>query len=177
MAYPFDQASAADVAQSIPAGDLDDDGLDMNDATAAQDTSDEVDYYSLLGLSPNPPPTDSQIRAAYHNLSLSFHPDKQPAHRREAAERQFTRIQQAYDTLSDPKKRVVYDLVGAEGVEREWNRQGLMGLNGEGREVGVKSMTPDEFRRWFSKTMKNRERKFVNSLVAPRVSHSRKPSN
>lgn len=135
-------------------------------------TPDEADFYSLLGLSSKPPPTDGQIRSAYHNLSLSFHPDKQPAHRREAAERQFTRIQEAYYTLIDPKKRVVYDLVGVEGVRREWSRQGLMGSDGEAREVGVKSMNPDEFRRWFSKRMKNRERKFVNSLVAPRVSLS-----
>ncbi|KAJ6155490.1 hypothetical protein N7470_006056 [Penicillium chermesinum] len=156
------------IAQGIPTGPELDDNLDTDHLNAVDDYPDEADYYSLLGLSSKPPPTDSQIRSAYHNLSLSFHPDKQPAHRREAAERQFNRIQEAYYVLIDPKKRVVYDMMGSEGVKREWSGGGLMGKNGEAREVGVKSMNPDEFRRWFSKMMKKRERKFVHSLVASR---------
>ena len=132
------------------------------------DEEDGVDYYGLLGLTRDPPPKDSEIRSAYHNLALSFHPDRQPSRLREAADRQFKQIHEAYETLIDPQKRTVYDLLGVEGVRREWGPYGAMKNN---REVGFKAMSTVQFRRWFLKTMKGRERQAVNSLVHSRVSN------
>lgn len=133
----------------------------------------DVDYYSLLGVSREPPPTDSQLRSAYHNLTLSFHPDKQPAHLVEAAKAQFRRIQDAYETLIDPKKRIVYDLEGEEGVKREWSAVGVMGKmqNDDGNlgQIGPRAMSPVEFRQWFLNKMKARERAVLDSLVGARV--------
>ncbi|KAJ5908536.1 hypothetical protein N7495_001218 [Penicillium taxi] len=160
--------NASEVARNFGAN-VEDDGLDGSyDMTADTDNSDEVDYYTLLGLSSKPAPTDSEIRSAYRTLSLSFHPDKQPPHLRHAAEEQFRRIQEAYDTLIDNKKRTVYDLLGAEGVRREWSAAGAMGVRGEAQRqhIGIKAMSPDEFRRWFVKRMKTRERKAVESMVS-----------
>ncbi|KKK26424.1 DnaJ domain protein, partial [Aspergillus rambellii] len=91
-------------------------GPDQLDGTAAANDTDtyallmsypaEVDYYTLLGLPRDPPPAEAAIRSAYRNLTLSFHPDKQPPESREAAERLFSRIYDAYETLMDPRKRV-----------------------------------------------------------------------
>lgn len=125
---------------------------------------DEVDYYALLGVSRDS--TDADIRSAHRSLTLSFHPDKQPAHLHEAAERYFDQIRNAYETLIDPKKRVVYDLLGAEGVQQEWRTGGSMSQRGE---LGVRAMSPQEFRRWFLESMKSRERKVVDSMVRSRV--------
>lgn len=134
----------------------------------------EPDYYALLGLRRTPAPTDAEIRSAYRTLTLSFHPDKQPAAWQEAAAKQFARIREAYETLIDPRKRTVYDLLGAEGVRREWGMGGAMGRSGEAEreewKVGVRAQSPEEFRRWFIETMKRRERRVVNGLVASRVS-------
>jgi DnaJ homolog subfamily C member 11 len=151
---------------------------------------DEVDFYSLLGLSKSPPPSDAQIRTAYRTLTLSFHPDKQPTELREAAERYFESIREAYETLIDPEKRVVYDLLGADGVKREWGKAGLMANSNKNRaqsanengraslgqatsddwmEVGPRAMNPDEFRIWFLKRMKERERGVLEDLVGARV--------
>ncbi|KAL2826004.1 hypothetical protein BDW59DRAFT_172102 [Aspergillus cavernicola] len=131
----------------------------------------ETDYYALLGLPRDPPPTDAAIRSAYRTLTLSFHPDKQPEELREAAKHQFGDIYEAYETLIDPKKRVVYDLLGVEGVRREWGTGGVMGRGGDAekmerqQQVGVRAMREEEFRRWFLGRMKRRERGVVNSLV------------
>ncbi|PGG95122.1 hypothetical protein AJ79_10242 [Helicocarpus griseus UAMH5409] len=127
----------------------------------------ELDYYSLLALPREPPPTDAQIRSAYKTLTLSFHPDKQPGELKESATEHYNRIRTAYETLIDPKKRTVYDMLGAEGVQQAWAEQGLMGRNGlaERQQVGVKAMDEAEFRRWFLMVMKRRERKFLNELV------------
>lgn len=172
MSSPFGQPAAASAASARQFGhDLDDDGLDGG-FSMVEDYPDELDYFALLGLPSQPPASDAEIRSAYRNLTLSFHPDKQPAHLREAAQRHFTRIQEAYDTLTDPKKRAVYNLLGAEGVRREWGVLGAMGRGGEAQQmqVGVTTMSPDQFRRWFLKTMKDRERKAVESLVGSQVS-------
>ncbi|KAL4918479.1 hypothetical protein BDW62DRAFT_65665 [Aspergillus aurantiobrunneus] len=131
----------------------------------------ETDYYALLGLPRDSPPTESAIRSAYRTLTLSFHPDKQPLELQDAAKQQFERIREAYETLVDPKKRVVYDLLGVEGVRREWGTGGAMGRGGDAekqqkqKQVGVKAMEPEEFRRWFFETMKRREREALNSFV------------
>lgn len=135
------------------------------------DYPESVDYYSLLALQRDPPPSDAQIRAAFRTLTLSFHPDKQPAELRDAATKQYRRIQTAYETLMDPKKRVVYDMRGVEGVHNEWRGRGAMGPVGEAnkQQVGVKTMDADQFRRWFLMTMKRRERKALDHMVRARV--------
>lgn len=146
----------------------DDDALHRQEFNRLMNYSDPPDYYSLLGLSRNPPPSDSQIRSTFHALSLSFHPDKQPEHLRGAAREQYAKLQRAYATLLDPQKRVVYDLLGEEGVRSEWSAGGVMGKNEE-RQVGVKTMTSEEFRRWFLAVMKSRERAALENMVGSRV--------
>ncbi|PGH35723.1 hypothetical protein GX50_01436 [[Emmonsia] crescens] len=132
-----------------------------------KDYPDDIDYYSLLALARDPPPTEAQIRSAYKTLTLSFHPDKQPEELRAAATEHYNRIRNAYDTLIDPKRRTVYDMLGEEGMRHTWGDGGLMGRNGfaERQQVGVKAMDEAEFRRWFLAAMKRRERKFLNDLV------------
>jgi DnaJ domain len=61
-------------------------------------------YYKILGISPNAP--FSAIKAAYRKLALELHPDKNIGKDTTA---QFQALQQAYDVLSDQKKREQYD--------------------------------------------------------------------
>ena len=69
-----------------------------------------VDYYNLLQLAPDAAP--EAIRAAYRCAAKRWHPDAHPRLKgpeREAVERHFILISQAYDTLSDPARRRDYD--------------------------------------------------------------------
>ncbi|KAK3603559.1 hypothetical protein CHS0354_027982 [Potamilus streckersoni] len=72
-----------------------------------------VDYYSILQLTRSA--TDADIKKHYRKLSLKFHPDKNPNDQR-AADR-FKQVAEAYDVLSDPRKRAVYDQFGEEGLK------------------------------------------------------------
>lgn len=128
---------------------------------------DSTDYYTLLGLSKDQHPTDTQIRAAYHRLSLAFHPDKQPPYLKNAAEGHFTRLRRAYETLIEPRKRVIYDLEGEEGVQAEYGLGGAMGPGGEAeRQLSqAKVMAPSEFKKWFLGVMRGRERRALEALV------------
>ncbi|KAM7105413.1 dnaJ homolog subfamily B member 3-like [Molossus nigricans] len=73
-----------------------------------------VDYYEVLGV-PRQASSDA-IKKAYRKLALRWHPDKNPENKEEA-ERRFKQVAQAYEVLSDAKKRDVYDRHGEAGVE------------------------------------------------------------
>ncbi|GLD98521.1 hypothetical protein PINS_up007218 [Pythium insidiosum] len=73
------------------------------------------DFYEVLGLSMDA--TDAEIKRAYRKLSLKYHPDKNAGNAE--AEQMFHKIARAYEVLSDPQKRQVYDLEGVEGLEQE----------------------------------------------------------
>lgn len=130
--------------------------LNDEDYERLMNSSEEVDYYSILGLPRTPPPTAAELRAAFHSLSLRFHPDKQPPGLRALAQEQYAKIQRAYETLINPAKRVVYDMLGEEGVKAEWGVGGSMGRGGaaERMQVGVKAMSSEEFKQWFLRVMR-----------------------
>jgi DnaJ-class molecular chaperone len=61
------------------------------------------------------PDDKKAIKKAYHKLSLKWHPDRNPDNVAEATE-VFKKIGEAYDVLSDDRKREIYDLHGKEGL-------------------------------------------------------------
>ncbi|XP_049625288.1 LOW QUALITY PROTEIN: dnaJ homolog subfamily B member 6-like [Suncus etruscus] len=72
-----------------------------------------VDYYQVLGV---PRQASSEaIKKAYRKLALRWHPDKNPENKEEA-ERRFKQVAQAYEVLSDVKKRDVYNRYGDAGL-------------------------------------------------------------
>jgi DnaJ family protein A protein 2 len=71
----------------------------------------ETKLYDELGLSPNA--TEKDIKKAYKQLALKFHPDKCPAGKsKEEHETKFKNITHAYEILSDAAKRQKYDMFG-----------------------------------------------------------------
>src|SRR6201998_2717924 len=68
-------------------------------------TTAKTDYYELLGVSRKA--TAKDIRAAFRKLARKYHPDLNPGDK--AAEEKFKQLQEAYDVLSDTKKRQMYD--------------------------------------------------------------------
>lgn len=71
-------------------------------------TATKQDYYELLGVSRKASVKD--IRAAYRKLARKYHPDLNPGDK--SAEEKFKQIQEAYEVLSDTKKRQMYDQFG-----------------------------------------------------------------
>ncbi|KAG6757075.1 hypothetical protein POTOM_037376 [Populus tomentosa] len=73
-----------------------------------------VDYYNILKLNRNA--NEEDMKKAYKRLAMKWHPDKNPVNKKEA-EAKFKLISEAYDVLSDPNKRQIYDLYGEEGLK------------------------------------------------------------
>ncbi len=61
--------------------------------------------------------TEKEIKKAFKKLTIKYHPDKNLGNEDEAKEK-FMNIANAYDILSDPEKREIYDQHGAEGVRQ-----------------------------------------------------------
>src|ERR1700758_2239401 len=76
------------------------------------------DYYTVLGV--NRDASDEDIKKAYRRLAMKFHPDRNPGDK--AAEEKFKEAKEAYEVLSDPSKRSIYDQHGHAGIEA--TRQG-----------------------------------------------------
>lgn len=72
-------------------------------------------YYQVLGIERTA--TDDEIKKAYRKKALKWHPDRNPDHK-ETAERRFKEVSEAYEALSDPQKRAVYDQFGEDGLKR-----------------------------------------------------------
>lgn len=70
-------------------------------------------YYKVLGVSKSATP--NEIKTAYRKLALKWHPDKN-IKKKELAETKFREIGCAYEVLSDPEKRQVYDQYGEAGL-------------------------------------------------------------
>ncbi|KAK7302833.1 hypothetical protein RJT34_13730 [Clitoria ternatea] len=73
-----------------------------------------VDYYKILQLGKNA--TDEELKKAYRKLAMKWHPDKNPDNKKDA-ETMFKQISEAYEVLSDPQKRAIYDQYGEEGLK------------------------------------------------------------
>src|SRR5258708_13833765 len=71
-------------------------------------TATKQDYYELLGVSRKASAKD--IRTAFRKLARKYHPDLNPGDK--SSEEKFKQLQEAYDVLSDSKKRRTYDQYG-----------------------------------------------------------------
>src|SRR5437868_15289535 len=71
-------------------------------------TTTKQDYYELLSVPRKASAKD--IRAAFRKLARKYHPDLNPGDK--SAEEKFKQLQEAYDVLSDSKKRQMYDQHG-----------------------------------------------------------------
>ncbi len=71
------------------------------------------DYYEILGVSRNA--SQEEIKKAYRALAFKYHPDRNPND--PEAEKKFKEAAEAYEVLSDPQKRSLYDRYGHSGLD------------------------------------------------------------
>uniref|UniRef100_A0A8C7SF42 DnaJ homolog subfamily C member 11 n=1 Tax=Oncorhynchus mykiss TaxID=8022 RepID=A0A8C7SF42_ONCMY len=120
---------------------------------------------SLSVPSPPPPPppppfsqaTQDELKASYRRLCMLYHPDK---HRdpelKSQAEQLFNQVHQAYEVLSDPQSRAIYDIFGKKGLEVE------------GWEIVERKRTPVEIREEYERLQREREERRLQQRTNPK---------
>ncbi|KAE8746510.1 hypothetical protein FOCC_FOCC006743 [Frankliniella occidentalis] len=110
--------------------------------------NDEQDHYKVLGVEKTA--TKRQIKKAYKQLALKYHPDKVRGDKskKKAAEEKFFKINQAYETLSDPNKKKLYDMQKSGNPNPFTSGYGGQQFNGHaGHDFGFDSMFFENFGR------------------------------
>ncbi len=88
------------------------------------------DYYDILGVSKGA--SSDEIKKAYRKQALEWHPDRHQGVDKEAAEKRFKEINEAYQILSDPQKKSAYDQFGHEAFSPDGGFRGAQGFPGGG---------------------------------------------
>lgn len=124
-------------------------------AALEEDEIDNDDYYSLLNVRREA--TQEELKASYRRLCMLYHPDKHrdPELKRQA-EQLFNLVHQAYEVLSDPQSRAIYDIYGKRG------------LSVEGWEVVERKRTPSEIREEFERLQREREERRLQQRTNPK---------
>jgi molecular chaperone DnaJ len=81
------------------------------------------DYYEILGVQKGASVDD--IKKAYRNLALKYHPDRVAPDKKKEAEEKFKEISEAYAVLSDPQKRSQYDQFGHAGIDSKYSSEDI----------------------------------------------------
>lgn len=81
------------------------------------------DYYEVLGVKKTS--TEKEIKSAYRKLAKKYHPDTNANNK--GAEQLFKEITEAYNVLSDPDKKKLYDTYGFAGLEPGFNGDAFKG--------------------------------------------------
>ena len=83
----------------------------------------QKEYYQILGVSRDA--SEEEIKKAFRQQALKYHPDR---NQEPGADAKFKEINEAYQVLSDPEKRKLYDQYGYDGLKNAAN--GMGGFSG-----------------------------------------------
>lgn len=103
-----------------------------------------MDYYKVLGVRRDA--SEDEIKKAFRKHALQFHPDRHtqsPKFQQESASRRFREASEAYEVLSDTKKRAIYNREGRAGLQYERRHssdaRSRYGANSGGESCGANS--------------------------------------
>jgi DnaJ family protein C protein 11 len=130
----------------------DDEVEDLDDFIEKNQT--EMDYYAILNVPKNA--TQDEIKNAYRKLCILYHPDKHSSDiNKIVAQREFQKINKAYDILGNIKNKTIYDKYGEKGLDKTWD-------------IGPLYKTPEQILSEFEKQVKFKREMELEHLLKSR---------
>lgn len=132
----------------------------MNDSDKddGDDFGEEPNYYSVLNIRKDA--NDEEIKSAYKRMCVMYHPDKhRDPKNKEAAEAIFSKVSKAYEILSAPQTRMIYDIYGQKGLDAGWD-------------VVERRRTPEEIRQEYERLQREAEERRIEQRTNPKGSVS-----
>ncbi len=86
------------------------------------------DYYEVLGVNRNA--SEAELKKSYRRLAMKYHPDRITGSERKNAEQKFKEIKEAYEVLTDSRKRALYDQFGHAGIDSAASSMGTGSARG-----------------------------------------------
>jgi molecular chaperone DnaJ len=96
------------------------------------------DYYEVLGVNRNA--SEAELKKSYRRLAMKYHPDRATGADGADAEHKFKEAKEAYEILTDPRKRTLYDQFGHAGIDSS-----ASGMGGGGRSANLNDIFGDVF--------------------------------
>jgi len=120
------------------------------------DDIDQPDYYSILNLRKEA--NDDEIKAAYRRMCVMYHPDKHmDPKNKQTADVIFTKVTKAYEVLSCPQTRMIYDIYGQKGLDAGW-------------EVIERRRSPQEIREEYERLQREADERRIEKSTNPKGS-------
>jgi len=129
---PFNYDPYAEEKEEIDEVDDFDDFIEKNNTG--------MDYYAILNVPKTA--TQEEIKNAYKKLCILYHPDKHSSEENKVvAQKEFQKINKAYDILGNTKNKIIYDKYGEKGLDKTWD-------------IGPLYKTPEQILEEFEKQVK-----------------------
>lgn len=126
------------------------------DADTDDEYDDQPDYYSILNLHKDA--NEDNIKTAYRKMCVMYHPDKhRDPKKKQTAETIFAKISKAYEVLSNPQTRMIYDIYGQKGLDAGWD-------------VIERRRTPQEIREEYERLQREAEERRIEKRTNPKGS-------
>ena len=128
----------------------------MDDTEVEEELDDSPNHYAILNI--HKEASDDEVKNAYRVMCVRYHPDKHlDPKNKETAEMIFSRVHKAYEVLSNPQTRMIYDIYGQKGLDAGWD-------------LVERRRTPAEIRQEYERLQREAEERRVEQKTNPKGS-------
>lgn len=125
----------------------------MDDSELEDEFDDSPNHYAILNIHKDA--SEEEIKNAFRAMSVRYHPDKHTnSNHKDTAEKIFDQVRKAYETLSNPQTRMIYDIYGQKGLDAGWH-------------MIERQRTPAEIKEEYERLQREKEERRMEQITNP----------